>query len=203
MLDTDRYTLIFLASTSAMQGHISNSLGCFSFLSSPLVNSCEVTDLFTLVAFPCQGRAFLSYMARACNPTEFSSLHGIHLGCTALLLIGRTTSCINRRITACQLVLRVRLASCVDGEIFPCQSELCFFKRLHGFTDCNNSLLNLRPTSASQMTKRLTDQCNIEYRCCFCCFADVSKIYSIVRRVKGTSKKLSLYGHWLVQIVKC
>ena len=75
MLDTDRYKLIFFASTSAMQGHISNSLGCFSFLSGPLANSCEVTDLFTLVAFSCQGRAFLSYMARACNPTEFTSLH--------------------------------------------------------------------------------------------------------------------------------
>ena len=34
-------------------------------------------------------------------------------------------------------------------------------------------------------------------------FLDVSKIYSIARRVKGTSKKLSFYGHWLVQIVKC
>ena len=28
-------------------------------------------------------------------------------------------------------------------------------------------------------------------------FLDVSKIYSIVIRVKGTGKKLSFYGHWL------
>ena len=34
-------------------------------------------------------------------------------------------------------------------------------------------------------------------------FLDVSKIYSFVSRVKGTGKKLSFYGHWLVQIVKC
>ena len=34
-------------------------------------------------------------------------------------------------------------------------------------------------------------------------FLDVSKIYSIVSGVKGTSKKISFYGHWLVQIVKC
>ena len=34
-------------------------------------------------------------------------------------------------------------------------------------------------------------------------FLDVSKIYSIVSRLKGTSKKLSFYGHWLFQIVKC
>ena len=34
-------------------------------------------------------------------------------------------------------------------------------------------------------------------------FLDVSKIYSIVSRVKGTRKKLSFYGHWLFQIVKC
>ena len=109
--------MVFLANTSAMQGHISNCLGCFSFLSVPLANSCEVIDLFTLVAFSCQGQAFLFYMARACNPTEFTSLHRIHLGCTALLFIGRAMSCINGRTTTCQLVLRVRLASCVDGEI--------------------------------------------------------------------------------------
>ena len=81
-------------------------------------------------------------MARACNPTEFTSLHWIHLWCTALLLIGKATSCINGRITTCQLVLLVRLASCIDGEIFPFQSQLCFFRTLHGFTDCNNSLQN-------------------------------------------------------------
>ena len=34
-------------------------------------------------------------------------------------------------------------------------------------------------------------------------FLDVSKIYSIVSSVKGISQKLSFYGHWWFQIVKC
>ena len=142
MLDIARYKLIFLANNSAMQGHISNSLGCFSFLSGPLANSCEVTDLFTLVAFSSRGRAFLSYMAMACSPTEFAPLHWIRLGLTALLFRGRAMSCINGRTTACQLVLHFRLANCVDGnlKLFPCQSHLCLFRKLHRFTDCNNSL---------------------------------------------------------------
>ena len=69
-----------------------------------------------------------------------------------------------------------------------------------GVMDSQHAILNFRPTSASQMTKRLTDRYKIEYRCCCCCSQTFRRSTPSSVGWKELVKTF-VYGHWLVQIV--